>query len=213
MTCVLLALGSAQAQGTITGTVVDETGKPLAGAKVHIAERDRVVGHRLIQYYETDDNGRFRIPHVPWGTYVLMAGKERAGYPDLVFNFYNDLALPTATLAEAFPSADVMVKVGPKAGVLELEPVTDAATGKEIPLASVTLRRADNPDLSISGSASQRRIFVPSLTRIVAEIMAEGYKSWPPSGAEADGTLFLRPEEIRKLRVALQPNEPTSGAK
>ena len=85
---VLLA-GSAwaQVQGTITGVVLDEAGKPVAGAKVHTAEKDVLVAHQLVRYYETDDGGHFRISHVPWGTYFVMAGKEGAGYPDPVFVF------------------------------------------------------------------------------------------------------------------------------
>lgn len=203
--CVLVATGFARAQGTITGTVVDDAGKPVAGAKVHIAENKFVV-HRLIRFYETDDGGRFHIADVPWGTYVVMAGKEDAGYPDLAFNFYNNLALPDVTLAEDFPSVDVIVKIGPKAGVFDLAPVTDAATGKEIPLASVTLRRAANPDLSVSVSATQRRILVPALTDVLIEVTAEGHKAWPPTGS-AEGKLFLKPEEVKKLQVVLQPQD------
>lgn len=203
--CVLVAAGFARAQGTITGTVVDDAGKPVAGAKVHIAEKKLVV-HRLIRFYETDDGGRFHIADVPWGTYVVMAGKEDASYPDLIFSFYNNLALPNVTLAEDFRSVDVIVKIGPKAGVLDLEPVTDSITGKEIRSASVTLRRSENPDLFLSASATQGHIFVPASTNVIVEITAEGYKPWPPAGT-AEGKLFLKPEEVKKLRVVLQPQD------
>ena len=119
--------------------------------------------------------------------------------------------MPSITLAEDFPSADVIVKIGPKAGILDLEPVTGAVTGKEIRSAGIELRREANPDLSIYTSAGQRRILVPALTDVLVEITAEGYKPWPEAGAE--GKLFLKPEEVKKLRVALQPQEPTPDAK
>jgi hypothetical protein len=161
---VLQAWGSARAQGTITGTVVDETGRPLAGAKVHIAEK-RFVAHRVIRFYEADSGGRFRIADVPWGTYVIMAGKDSAGYADTTFAFYSGEAVPTVTLAPEFSSADVILRLGPRAGVLDLSSVTDAITGKNISLASVTLRRAESPDLYISESASQGAYTRPFFSR------------------------------------------------
>jgi hypothetical protein len=48
---------------------------------------------------------------------------------------------------------------------------------------------------------------------VLVEITAEGYKPWPPVGAETEGKLFLKPEEIKSLRVALQPQDPASGKK
>lgn len=201
---VLLTSALAQVQGTITGTVVDETGKPVAGAKVHIAQKDVLVIHQIVQYHETDDGGHFRISHVPWGTYVVVAGKESAGYPAPVFaSFYSNYAMPNVTLAEDFPSADIIVKIGPKAGILDLEPVTDEATGKEIRSASVTLRRAANPDSFLSASTTQGRVFVPAFAEVLIEISAEGYKLWPSPGQAAEGKINLKPEEVRKLRVTL----------
>lgn len=210
---LLLVAGTALAQGTITGTVVDETGKPLAGAKVHITERDRLVGHRLIQSYETDASGCFRISDVPWGTYFVLAAKEGAGYPDPEGTFYSDNVAPTVTLAEGLPSADLIVKLGPKAGVLELGPVTDSATGKAIPLASVTVRRASDPNLFISASVTQRRLLIPALTDVLIEISADGYEAWPPAAEQAEGRLFLKSQEIRKLSVALQARPPATAVK
>lgn len=204
---VLLASALAQVQGTITGIVVDETGKRVAGAKVLTAQKDVLVIHQIVQYHETDDDGHFRISHVPWGTYVVVAGKESAGYPAPVFaSFYSNYATPSVTLAEDFPSADITVKIGPKAGVLDLEPVTDAATGKEIRSASVTLRRAANPDSFLSASTTQGRVFVPAFTEVLIEIGAKGYKPWPPQDQAAEGRINLKPEEVRKLRVTLQPD-------
>jgi len=115
--------------------------------------------------------------------------EESAGYPAPVLPLLQQLCYAQFTLAEDFPSADIIVKIGPKAGILDLEPVTDEATGKEIRSASVTLRRAANPDSFLSASTTQGRVFVPAFAEVLIEISAEGYKLWAvpgPSGGRED---------------------------
>jgi hypothetical protein len=196
----------AQSGGSVKGVVVDETGKPLAGAEVHIAEKKSFVGHRLIQIYETNNDGRFLIDNVSWGTYVVMVGKEDAGYPDTKLAFYSNLAAPTVILAPESPSADVIVKIGPKAGVLDLDPVTDVVTGKKIDSATITLRRTQNPDLFLTTSAAGGRLLVPSRTDVTIEIAAPTYKPWPLDGEKSEGQMRLLPQEVRKLQVRLHPD-------
>jgi Carboxypeptidase regulatory-like domain len=204
-----LLIGSAWAQdrGIVTGTVLDEHGSPLAQAKVHIAEKAAFAGHRLVQFHESDAEGHFHIAHVHWGTYIVIAGKEDAGYPDTKFAFYSNNTEPVVVLTEDSPTVDVTLKLGPKAGVLDVAPVTDQVTGKEIRSASITLRRADN-DLFISTSTTVGRILVPSLTGVEVTISAPGYKSWPPADTSvANARLFLQPEQIQRLQVSLEPDE------
>lgn len=205
-----LLIGSAWAQdrGVVTGTVLDEHGNPVAQAKVHITEKGVFLTHRVLQFHETDADGHFRIAHVHWGTYIIIAGKEDAGYPDTKFAFYSNNTEPVVVLTEDSPTADVTLKLGPKAGVLDVAPVTDELSGKEIRSASITLRRADN-DLFISTSTTVGRILVPSLTGVEVTISAPGYKLWPPPDqVSSKGRILLKPEEVLKLKIVLQPEEP-----
>lgn len=71
----------AQSSGTVKRAVIDNHGKPVTKAEVHIAERKSFVGHRLIEMHDTDNQGRFTIKDVSFGTYLVMAGKEEPGYP------------------------------------------------------------------------------------------------------------------------------------
>lgn len=195
----------AQADGVIKGTVIDEKDKPVAKARVHIAENGPQSGHRLLQVYETNVDGRFTINHVPWGTYVILAGKEDDGYPDTKFAFYSNLEVPTVALGPLFPTADVTVRFAPKAGILDITSVVDAVTGKSLREASaVTLKRIDNPNFSITASASASHLFLPALTRVTIEINAQGYKPWPDQRRE----IRLQPEAELKLDVKLQPESP-----
>jgi hypothetical protein len=206
---VLLLIGSAWAQdrGVITGTVLDEHGSPVAKAKALITEKGVFLMHRVLQFHETDADGHFRIAHVPWGNYIVTVGKVDAGYADTGLGLYCNNAYPIVVLTEDSPTADVTLKLGPKAGVLELEPVTDVTTGNEIRQAAIRLKCAENPDLFILTSAFQGRFLVPPFTRVLIEITAQGYKPWPPPGATTDGRILLKPEEVQRLHVALQPED------
>ena len=94
----LLALACAtafsQSSGTVGGVVLDENSKPVSHAHVHIAEAKPAVGHQLLKFHETNDEGRFQIDNVPWGTYVVMVGKEDAGYADTKLAFYRQPGRP-----------------------------------------------------------------------------------------------------------------------
>jgi len=206
--CLLaLACATALAQnsGTVGGVVLDENSKPVSHAQVHIAEAKPFVGHRLLKFHETNDEGRFQMENVPWGTYVVMVGKEDAGYADTKLAFYSNLGAPTVTLAPSSPTANVTLKLSPKAGVLEIQTVTDTVTGAEVGPAAVRLQRIGTP-FFIYTSAPGAHLLVPSMTDVSVEVTAPGYKPWPAyGGGSFSGRIRLRPQEVLKLDVQLQP--------
>ncbi len=59
----------AQSVGTISGTVIDQVGKPIAGASVEI--RNEATG--ASRDVNCDDNGKFSAPDLPPGTYTIAA--------------------------------------------------------------------------------------------------------------------------------------------
>ena len=123
----VLLVGSvcAQDRGIVTGTVLDEHGSPVVKAKVLITEKGTPFMHRVLQFHETDADGHFRVAHVPWGTYIVTVGKEDAGYADTGLGLYCSNAYPIVVLTEDSPTDDVTLRIGPKAGVLAVAPVTD----------------------------------------------------------------------------------------
>jgi Carboxypeptidase regulatory-like domain len=207
---LLIGMVWAQDRGVITGTVLDEHGSPVVKAKVLITEKGVFVAHRVLQFHETDADGRFRIARVPWGTYIITVGKEDAGYADTGLGLHCNDAYPIVVLSEDSATADVTLNLGPKASFLDIEPLTDELTRKEIRSAAITLRCADNNDLLITTSTTVGRILVPALTNVVVNITAAGYKPWPAQdrGGATDGRIFLRPEQTHKLQVSLQPEDP-----
>jgi hypothetical protein len=63
--------------GTIDGRIVDATGAVLPGVSVTLTNADTGLARTVV----TDENGRFRIPLLPVGPYVLTA--ELAGFQTL----------------------------------------------------------------------------------------------------------------------------------
>jgi len=58
----------APAPGAITGLILDDDGKPVAGAQVIV---DRVDSRNLMQFIDTDDSGRFKTSGLPPGLYAM----------------------------------------------------------------------------------------------------------------------------------------------
>jgi outer membrane receptor protein involved in Fe transport len=100
---VLAAPLSARAQATLTGSVSDTTGRPLAGATVVVAE--------LARSARADSAGAFRLTELPRGRYTLVA--RLIGY-----------APATRSVALEGPSTVAFVL---HATAFEIEPITVTA--------------------------------------------------------------------------------------
>jgi hypothetical protein len=64
-----LVLGQSVNSGTVEGTVVDETGAVIVGAKVEI--KNPISGYDQVQ--QTDPTGKFRFTNIPFNNYHLEA--------------------------------------------------------------------------------------------------------------------------------------------
>src|SRR5260370_4309307 len=118
-------------EGVIQGVVLSEGGQPVRGAKVH-AELKGVAMAKKIRYIETDENGFFLIDQLKFGTYYVSAKNEEEEYGDSGFSFFNDQPVPMAQISAQHRIADVVVNLGPKAGILTC-PVPDDAPGQHDP--------------------------------------------------------------------------------
>lgn len=200
--CVCVGVGSAQQAGVVRGVVVDENDQPIVHAKVHVAEAQAFVGHRIINMVETNSQGEFTLSNVAWGEYVVLAGKENAGYPDTKLAFYSNFAVPKVSVTPANAAPYVKVSLGPKAGKLQITSVSNAETGDIVHSATLTLRRTDDQRSFITvGIDDGALIPIPSGTDVVYEISASGFKTWT-----SEEKLHLGPEEIHRVTVHLQPD-------
>src|ERR1700684_2129688 len=104
-------------EGVIQGLVLDDVGNPLPGAKVH-AELKGIAMAKAIRFVDSDQNGFFVIDRLEFGTYYVEAMKEEDGYGGMSWSFFNDKPLPTVQISAQTRIADVVVSLGPKAGIL-----------------------------------------------------------------------------------------------
>jgi len=200
---ILMFSSSLVAQnGVIQGTVLDEVGRPLQGAKVH-AELHGVLVAKAIRYVESDEKGTFAIDRLAYGTYDVSGQKEEDGYPDSSFSFYTDKPVATsAVISPEHPAATVALKLGPKAGVIT-GTVRDALTGKPIP-ASFMLRASSKRWMGTS-QPSKFRVLIPSATDISVEVSSAGYKTWVYDGSGSDSRpLRLEPGSEMRLDIRLE---------
>jgi hypothetical protein len=187
----------AQCKGGVDGTVIDELGNPMKGALVSLVEKVPFSGHRPIRTFVTDSKGAFHATIDVAGKYLVLAKKEDQGYPETRVAFYSNLEAQELVLDCSSPRVGLVVRLGPKAGHIRQISVIDAATGKLIPNASITLRRVSNENLFITTSTTYKNIAVPSDTTVTYQVTAPGYADSPKM------QLHLAPSEDMDLEIRL----------
>ncbi len=210
--CALAALGPAYPRdklaGQITGTAVDQRGNPVPHLTVSVDLMDDKPRAMPMRNTVTDQNGRFQIDGLGFGTYKLYSAGEDNGYPTTYFSFYTGaVPPPRANLTPQSPTASVSLVVGPKAAHI-VGIVQDAVTGAPLS-AGFHMWRTKNPDDWVDvGGKPQFDILVPAATDVSFDVHAEGYQSWHyPSGSASppSGSLRLKSEEKMTVNVYLEP--------
>ena len=122
--------------------------------------------------------------------------------------FYSDGNFQTATLSAKHPATTVVIRLGPKAGVL-IGTVRDAITGATL-YPCLELRRPNGNFLSGSGLIKANfRVLLPSDTEVTVKMWLDGYRPWYYPGTDEksrSAPLRLRPDEQKSLEILLQPS-------
>jgi len=202
-------------EGTISGTVFDENGRPFKGVQVCTYMQYAPAGSKESRGdcpATSDEAGQFRIDHLAMGTTTVEAIKPEDGY----IAFAGTSVKEVVTLTPNQRSATVVLKLGPKAGMV-IPSVTDKLTGKPVTDFEVgwTIINSDAPNGSSSGGQSIRRgvrgAIVPPEKYLVLTIYAPGYKKWfyyDPSDPSRPAFLRLQAGEEKELLVELEPQGP-----
>lgn len=203
---------SLQPEGTISGTVLDEHGEPFKGVKVCTYMTGAPSGSKEARgdcAVTTDEAGQFRLEHVAMGTFGVEAIKLEDGY----VAFAGTSVSKTVTLTPTQLSATVLLKLGPKPGVL-LPKVKDKLTGEPITSFQVRWESVDSdiPNGSYSGGQTLtqgiKRAIVPPERYLVLTISASGYEKWvyhDPSDPSRPAFIRWEPGEEKELLVELKP--------
>jgi hypothetical protein len=206
-----LSAQTTEEAGVIKGQVVDTDGTPVKDAKVHAGLLGGPMA-KAIRYVAADEAGTFLIDRLAFGTYRVFGMKEEEGFPDTLW--FSSIEAPRVTISAQQPSGTVLLKFGPKAGVLT-GMVRDARTGKPV-LAGFTLRRLNDSWFLSSSQPPNFRIFIPASTDVSLEVEAPSYQTWaymnptsnsrqmrlePGGQMHLDITLTPQPEESRIARI------------
>jgi hypothetical protein len=205
---------SLQPEGTISGTVLNEHEQPFKGVRVCTYmpyAPSGSVESRGGCPATTDEAGQFRIEHVVMGSFGVEAIKPEDGYTA----FAGTSAKEMVTLTPNKPSATVVLKLGPKPGLV-LPEVTDKLTGKPVLAFRIGWAIYDPERLhgSLSGGQEMghgdKHALVPPEKLLVLTVVAPGYKEWTyrdASDASRPALVRLHPSEVKELFVELEPEE------
>lgn len=198
-----------QQTGKIVGTVLDEKGVALVGAKVNVLPLDGRPQGSGVRYVETDVEGRFNLDRLPWGKYSVFAMKQEAGYPDMEPSFYSaSMKIAVAIITPTAPVATVSIRLGPRAAIITGS-VSDSRTGAPVN-AFLKLARTDNAQDWLSTSVpSTYRVLVPAVTDVAFSVTAPGYERWispRPINLQSGQELHLDVD----LVPAYNPNVPAA---
>jgi hypothetical protein len=212
LSCVAIILAAgplhAQMKGTISATVIDQTGQPLVGARVAMVPADATGLMGALPECLTDDRGVCSL-NLRFGKYHVTAKKVAEGYPDLTIRFYGHGQWPaTAEITPEAPAASVTVDLGPKAASLVLHPVDDDS-GDNIKHLTVTLHPANDPHEFISSSLAgpNPTILVPPDEDVLVTVSADGYQPWhleEHSELSSRGVLNLHSRDKQEINARLK---------
>jgi hypothetical protein len=193
-------------KGSINGRTLTESGQPEPGVQVTVDRADGAVHAKAIRYVETDANGIFVIDKLQWGTYRVETWKESAGYPNTAFSFYSNDINPIVSIDSDRPAAELVINLGPKAGVIG-GTVVDATTGQPVNAGAHLWRASNNHWIDQSVNGSHLRLLVPADVAVGLKFQANGYGDWTypgPNATTGNGSLVLHSGAQLNLDIRLQ---------
>lgn len=199
----LAAQSQQQAQGRVTGEVVNEAGEAIGNASVcYSVTYEHGSGSGCSS---ADGYGKFDI-QVPLGANRIFAEKPAAGYlSDKEEGWGTSLHL-----SQSEPSAYVVLKIGANPAVLTFN-VSAKDTGK--PISHFSLRWFvinDEPGVRFSFSTNGNTVSVPPNQDVLLIVQAPGYRRWFYQDTASPGqpTLRLQPGEERTINADLEAISP-----
>jgi len=194
--------------GSITGRVLDETGKPVARAKVSLTTTGPSTGG-----YDTltDSSGHFVFAEVQAGRYRVTASRDENAYRDISWIFFN-LILPwtvEVSVREHQISTGIVVRMYSKKAKLTGS-LVDAETGQSIQDATLWLCRKDrNICTGVNNEPTGGFLVLIPTIPLRARAYASGYQDWyygKDGSKENAEALQLAPNTLRDLTIPLRRN-------
>jgi hypothetical protein len=175
-------------QGQIAGTLLYPNGTPVAKGRV-ILTGARPHENPTEDSTLTDENGKFEFKHLRFTSYWFGASKEDEAYEDCeAVTGQGGVRLTDpdgVQLTSAAPSANVLLKLGPKWGILS-GMVEDVTTHQPVaallrfaePLGRGSTEPHYLKDFFKREASGAFRILIPPAKDLFLQVNADGYKRW-----------------------------------
>ncbi|BDU70215.1 membrane protein [Geothrix oryzae] len=117
--CPAALIGQSTTSSALTGTILDQNGKPIQGAVVRVTSESLIGGSRTAV---SSENGRYRIPILPPGRYAMTV--EAKGFPTRKAEEVAELGKTTVVDFRLSPEASAVVEVVGRSGAEEMVSTT-----------------------------------------------------------------------------------------
>jgi hypothetical protein len=214
---VIAALAQSAKPYTISGQVIDESGRGVPGVRVCAIP---VVGdrpERSVFCGTSNDDGEFVIREQDAGRFKLMYEKMSDGYVPQRWSFYRhpSIVIPEVTVDDENRSASASVRLGPKSGVVTGKAI-DASTNLPLEDIQVTLCRSAEPSNCFRDtvkSVTGRFRILASPEAFTVKVAADGFEDWvgPVGPARQASPLFVASGESLDLLVVMNRKKGTEG--
>lgn len=196
----------------VKGRVINAAGEAVAGAKVFVDADGPTAAS--IPTDVSDKDGNFSVEIRELGNYTVYGSKEEDGYPLTVSGFHQQVPfdqIPKLHITERKTVENVILQLGRSAATIEGS-VKDVLNNRSVRTATITLRRADNPDLLYQTSTDaanpgEFKIVVPT-EPFTMTVESAGYQPWTYGDDGIPGRMprliKLNRGELRKLQVGLR---------
>lgn len=197
--------------GIIQGRAVNSDAQPVVEAKACVEKADALIGRQLCS--STDNEGNFRIEVPEPGTYTVFGSKEEDGYPLTISGFHREegILVPKVYVEARQTVRDVILQLGSKAATIH-GTVTDATDRKPVSKVTITLRRADNPNIyyeigAAEPKANGRFKVLVSPVPFTIEVSSSEYETWTYSETGRNGhadALTVNRGQTKRLNIMLR---------
>ena len=209
-TALALQSGTSADVGGVRGRVIDgESGKPIVKARV-AALAENIPGSRKLNTLFTDEEGKFFFENLPLGSYLISAGKEEDGYPNI---FYSVFALDSDASPKVLVRKDEIddITVRLYRGGKLIGEILDSNSMQPLLTARIRFTRVDDPQrwFTTGPDVSGHFQFALPNRPFRMEVTAPGYRAWTFSENGAQ-VLKVEPGSEKKLKITLQKDSETS---
>ena len=195
--------------GCITGVAVDESGSPVAAAKISPRFMGSGYSGDVAQPVTAGDNGTFTLDNLRPGDYALWPEKESDGFSTNWSGWRGQVELQKVAVAPGGACQDVKLNMGARGALMRVRAM-DGATHEPLPNIQVNFRNAEDTRQggSIVGELREVHEFlVPSRTNFILQVRSSGYRASEPMQIQP-----LSPGETQDLTVPLQRETRTPQA-